>query len=286
VSSIWVDLLGSEVRYRGNAYRTRTIEAGSGDTLVLIHGVGGHAEAYSRNIARLGQNFHTVAIDLVWHGLSAKPTFTKEMVPTYAKQVVDVLDSLGVQRAHVEGESLGGWVTMYLAINYPDRMNKIVLNTAAGIHWKPGTIDEHPETGVNLLRERSLAAIRDPNRETVRKRLEWLMASPDRVTDELVDVRHYLYNLPETNASLTHVFENSFGGDVGGRIEEEELPKIKAPTLVFWTDKNPGAKPDAGERIAKAISGAEFYVMKDAAHWPQWEHPQEHDEVVTAFLKK
>ncbi len=287
MSSIWVDLLGSEVRYRGNTYRTRTVEAGSGDTLVLIHGVGGHAEAYSRNIVRLGHNFHVAAIDLVWHGLSSKPPYTTEMVPTYAKQVVDLLDSMGVQRAHVEGESLGGWVTMYLALNYPDRVNKVVLNTAAGIHWKPGTVDEHPETGVNLLRERSLAAIRDPNRETVRKRLEWLMASPDRVTDELVDVRHTLYNLPETNASLTHVFENSFGGPTTlNRIEEDELAKVKAPTLVFWTDKNPGAGPDAGERIAKHIPGAEFYCMKDAAHWPQWEHPQEHDEVVTAFLKK
>jgi pimeloyl-ACP methyl ester carboxylesterase len=193
---------------------------------------------------------------------------------------------MGVERAHVEGESLGGWVTMYLALHYPDRVNKIVLNTAAGIAWKPGTVDEHPETGVNLLRERSLAAIKDPNRDTVRKRLEWLMASPDRVTDELVDVRYALYNLPETNASLTKVFENSFGATVKDRIQEEELARIKAPTLVMWTDKNPGAKPDAGERIAKHIPGAQFYVMKDAAHWPQWEHPEEHDEVVTAFLKK
>ncbi len=286
MSTIWVDLLGSEVCFRGNAYRTRTIEAGGGDTLILIHGVGGHAEAYSRNLIRLGRNFRAVAIDLLWHGLSAKPPFTPEMVPSYAKQVIDLLDSMGVERAHVEGESLGGWVTMYLALHYPDRVNKIVLNTAAGIAWKPGTVDEHPETGVNLLRERSLAAIKDPNRDTVRKRLEWLMASPDRVTDELVDVRYALYNLPETNASLTKVFENSFGATVKDRIQEEELARIKAPTLVMWTDKNPGAKPDAGERIAKHIPGAQFYVMKDAAHWPQWEHPEEHDEVVTAFLKK
>jgi pimeloyl-ACP methyl ester carboxylesterase len=287
MSSIWVDLLGSETRYRGSAFRTRTIEAGSGDALILIHGVGGHAEAYSRNIVRLGQNFHAIAIDLAWHGLSGKPPFTTEMVPTYGKQIVDLLDSLGVQAAHVEGESLGGWVTLHLALNYPDRVKKIVLNTTAGIRWKPGTVDEHPETGVNLLRERSLAAIRDPNRETVRKRLEWLMASPDRVTDELVEIRHRLYSLPETNASLTKVFENSFGGSGSpGAIGEDKLAGIKAPTLVLWTDKNHGTGPDAGERVAKAIPGAEFYVMKDAAHWPQWEHPEEHDEVVTAFLKR
>jgi pimeloyl-ACP methyl ester carboxylesterase len=282
--SVWVDLLGSEVRYRGNKYQTRTIEAGSGEPLVLIHGIGGHAEAYSRNLMRLGQHFHAVAIDLLWHGLSAKPPFPKDMVAAYGGQVIDLLDSLGAERAHVEGESLGGWVTMWLAINHPDRVDRIVLNTAAGVHWKPGTIDEHPETGVNLLRERSLAAIRDPNRETVRKRLEWLMAEPDRVTDELVDIRHWLYNNPATNASLTQVFENSFGPDRDSRIEEDQLSRIKAPTLVLWTDKNPGTGPDAGQRLADHIPGAQFYFIEDAAHWPQWEKPEEHDRVVTDFL--
>lgn len=286
MNTVWVDLLGSEVRWRGNTYRTRCIEAGEGETLILIHGVGGHAEAYSRNLERLGEQFHAVAIDLLWHGLSAKPGYTTEMVPTYAKQVIDVLDSMGVERAAIEGESLGGWVTMWLALHYPERISKIVLNTAAGVRWKAGTVDEHPETGVNLLRERSLAAIHDPTYETIRKRLEWLMVTPDRVTDELVNIRYTLYSMPEVQASLTSVFENSFGGPATrNRIEEEELGTISMPTLVLWTDKNPGAGPDAGQRIASKIPGAQFYCIADAAHWPQWEQPEEHDRVVTAFLK-
>ena len=286
MSSVWVDLLGAEVRYRGKEFRTRTIETGQGDTLVLLHGAGGHAEAYSRNLARLGQQFHAVAMDLAWHGLSGKPPYTLDMVPTYARQVIDLLDSMNVSRASVEGESLGGWVTLWLALNYPDRLNKVVLNTAAGVQWAEGEVDEHPEAGTNLLRERSLAAIRDPNRETVRKRLEWLMASPDRVTEELVDIRYTLYTIPETQASLTKVFENSFGGPTTrNRIPEADLGKIRVPALVFWTDKNPGTGPEVGQRMASKIQAAQFYCMKDAAHWPQWEHPEEHDRVVTAFLK-
>jgi pimeloyl-ACP methyl ester carboxylesterase len=284
MASVWVDLMGSEVRYRGNAYRTRTIEAGSGEVLILIHGVGGHAEAYSRNIMRLAERFHVVAIDLLWHGYSDRSNYTPRMVPEYAKQVVDLIDSLGVQRASIEGESLGGWVAMYVGLHYPDRVNKLILNTAAGVQWKPGTVDMHPETGVNLLRERSLQAIHDPNLDTVRKRMEWLMASPDRVTDEIVDIRHKIYNDPGANAALTQVFENSFGAGAHDQIAEEELAKLTAPSLVLWTDKNPGAGPDAGERLAKAIPGAQFYCIMDAAHWPQWEQPEEHDRVVTGFL--
>ena len=284
MTSVWVDLMGSEVRYRGNAYKTRTIEAGSGDVLILIHGVGGHAEAYSRNVTRLAGHYHVVAMDLLWHGYSDKRNYTPSMVPEYAKQVVDLIDSLGVQKAHIEGESLGGWVAMRTALNYPDRVNKIVLNTAAGVRWQAGTVDSHPERGINLLRERSLAAIHDPTQATVRSRLEWLMASPDRVTDELVDIRHKIYNDPEANASLTQVFENSFGGDGQDQIPESEVGKIKAPTLVLWTEKNPGAGPDAGQRLARAIPGAEFHCIMDAAHWPQWAKPEEHDRVVGAFL--
>lgn len=284
MSTVWVDLMGSEVRYRGNAYRTRTIEAGRGDFLILIHGVGGHAEAYSRNVVRLAQRFHVVAMDLLWHGYSDKRNYTPKMVPEYSKQVVDLIDSLGVHRAHIEGESLGGWVAMRTSLDYPDRVNKLVLNTAAGVRWDPGTVDTHPERGVNLLRERSLQAIHNPTQETVRSRLEWLMASPDRVTDELVDIRYKIYNDPEANASLTQVFENSFGGDGQDQIPELELGKIKTPTLVLWTDKNPGAGPDAGQRLARAIPGSVFHCIVDAAHWPQWEKPEEHDRVVTAFL--
>ena len=68
------------------------------------------------------------------------------------------------------------------------------------------------------------------------------------------------------------------------RISEHDLAHVACPTLVLWSDKNPGTGPDAGARIAKLIPGAEFACINDAAHWPQWEQPQQHDEIVNAFL--
>jgi pimeloyl-ACP methyl ester carboxylesterase len=285
MNTIWLDLLGAEVRYRGTKYRTRTIEFGSGTPLILIHGTGGHAEAYSRNLRRLGQAHHAIALDLLWHGLSSKPEFTKDMVPAYCEQIIDLLDSMGARTAAIEGESLGGWVAMYFALHYPERVSKIVLNTAAGIKWDETKVTIDHAGGTNLLRERSLAAIQNPNRDTIRKRLEWLMASPGRVTEELVDLRYAIYTTPETQASLANVFANSFAGsNAPHAIPEAEVASIKTPTLVLWSDKNPGAGPDAGRRVADLIPGAAFYCIKDAAHWPQWEHPEEHDQVVNAFL--
>ena len=286
MTTIWTDLLGARVHYPGARYRTRVVESGDGPALVLLHGIGGHAEAYSRNVVRLGQSHRAMAIDFIWHGYSSRPPYVDgQDIQMYADQVIDLLDAEGIDRASIEGESLGGWVGLWLALEHPDRVDRLILNTTAGIAWTSEIKEDHAG-GRSALAERSLAAIDDPNPERIRKRLEWLMASPDRVTDELVDVRVAIYSDPEVKPALRTVFEHAFGGIGKPRtqIPEERLPEIAAPTLVLWTDHNPGTGPDVGRKIAAAIPNAQFALMTDAAHWPQWEHPEEHDDLVLRFL--
>ena len=87
--SIWVSLLGAQTHYVGSRFRTRVIEAGSGEPLVMLHGVGGHAEAYARNVVPLSQKCRPIAIDVAWHGLSSKPPF-QETMPVYCEQLLDL----------------------------------------------------------------------------------------------------------------------------------------------------------------------------------------------------
>ena len=285
MTTIWVDLLGTEIHYVGKRYRTRVIEAGSGEPLLMLHGIGGHAEAYSRNVRRLSQYCRPMAIDLVWHGLSSKPPFSETM-PVYCDQLLDLMDDLGLARISIEGESMGGHVAMYFGLHYPDRINKLILNTAAGVRYDEGTVQVEPDRGINLLRQRSLDAINNPTSETIRKRLEWLMATPNRVTDDLVALRQAIYSEPETRRALTDIFNYSLGSPAGAKYQltPSELAKLNAPTLVLWSDENPGSGENVGRRLASLIPGAEFYLMEDAAHWPQWEHPEEHDQQVLQFL--
>ena len=291
MTSIWNELIGAEVRlYDKGKHVTRAIEAGEGEVLVLVHGVGGHAEAYARNVLRLAaEGFRVLSIDLLWHGLSGKPEpFDDEnYCLQFSDQIVDLLDQMGIEKAHIEGESLGGWVAMSTALRYPDRVGKIILNTTAGIRWEPGVVKIDAVGGSDALTQRSLAALESPSKETIRRRLEWLMAAPDRVTDELVDLRYSLYTRPSVNAALRKVVANGLGigKDRNQYLTEDDLKTISHPTLVFWSDKNPGSGPDVGERIAGVIPGAAYYCMLDAAHWPQWEHPEEHDSVIANFLK-
>jgi pimeloyl-ACP methyl ester carboxylesterase len=288
MNSIWVDLLGARVHDLGREFRGRVIDAGEGPALLLLHGIGGHAEAYARNVTRLAASGRRVlAPDFLWHGYGAKPPYVDgEDIPMYARQLLDLMDAEGIEQADIEGESLGGWVALWLSLNHPDRLRKVILNTTAGIRWNPGSVPEKPDEGRNALAERSLKAINEPDRETIKRRLEWLMVGPDRIPDELVDVRYRFYSDPVTQASLRAVFMNAFAGTGAPRkvIPEERLAEIAVPTLVLWTEKNPGTGPEVGRRIAQLIPGAQFAVMMDCAHWPQWEDPEGHDAIVTAFL--
>jgi 2-hydroxy-6-oxonona-2,4-dienedioate hydrolase len=131
-TSYWVDLLGAEIRYVVGRYRTRVIAAGSGTPLLLLHGTGGHAENFVRNIMPLAEHFRVLAIDFLWHGKSQTTGFEPAVIPSLVDQVLDVLDTLGLSKAHVNGQSLGGWVAMQFAIEYPDRLEKLVLTTPMG----------------------------------------------------------------------------------------------------------------------------------------------------------
>lgn len=286
-NTLWMTLLGTQIRYLGSEFSTRVIESGEGEPLILIHGNGGHAESYARNVKPLGQGgYRAMSIDLLWHGLSSKPPFEPDMVPTYARQVIDLMDSEGIERAHLEGESLGGWVCMWLALHYPDRVGKVVLNTCAGIRWNEGSVGEDVAGGREALRNRSLDALENPSREKVRRRLEWLVADPSIVTEELIDLRYHMMTTEEGRKAQLQIANNSFGFGSGTKAEipEGQLAEIKAETLVLWTDQNPGHGPDTGRKIAELIPGARFHLIEQAAHWPQWEQPAEHNRTVLDFL--
>ena len=142
---IWVELLHSQVRLVQGKYRTRIIEAGEGEPLLLLHGTGGHAENYARNIAPLAKRFHVIALDFLWHGRSQVEGFDPEVIPALVDQVRDVMDLLGLERAHIEGQSLGGWVAMRFALAHPSRVRKLVITTPMGYRPDAGTVPGYAE---------------------------------------------------------------------------------------------------------------------------------------------
>lgn len=290
MSSIHLDLLGTECRYRGSNpdFRSRVLEAGPSDgaPIFLLHGGGGHAETYARNLTRLGDNgIRAMAPDFIWHGMSATPAFRDgNWLRQFTEQILHLMDDQGIERATIEGESLGGWIAYDMAINFPERVQSIVLNTAWGMTLAPGVVEEEA-SDLDGLRTRSVEALKNPQFAALRARLEWLMYDRSKVTDELVELRHRLWTRPEITEALTRYYERVFTPATDAYLfDEEALSRISAPTLVLWTDHNPFHGVDAAKRLCEVIPNARLAIVENAGHWPQWEDPEAHDRAVMEFL--
>jgi len=293
MGTIHVDLLGTETRFIDTGkYRSRVISApGTGEPLFMLHGGGGHAETYSRNLVRLAASCSPYAVDFIWHGLSSRPPYSDtgpgacdHWLAQFTDQIIDLMDHLGIEKAAFEGESLGGWIAYDMAINHPERTSKVILNTAWGMHLDPTKVHEGA-SDLTALRDTSMNALLNPTRELLRKRLDWLMPLGG-VTEELVDLRLALWSIPETRDALVEYYNRLFADNITEfYFNEDQIRTISCPTLVLWTDKNPIHGTDAADRLEAIIPGAQKHIMQGCAHWPQWERPEEHDAVVGAFMR-
>ena len=287
--SVAVELLGSQTRFvQGERWRHRVIDAGEGgDPLILIHGIGGHAETFARNLRNLADHgFHAIAIDALHHGFTDKQPYDDETrTDLQVDALIDLIDAMGFASVHIEGESLGALLAFELGMRVPERCGKLILNTGFGqVRTKKTDFVADP-TDFSRLAELSRRSLLEPTFENMRNRMEWLVASPDRMTDEMVQIRLRLYSDPEIHQSMLNVFMIGKQPTWTFKWEEEDLQKFEPETLVFWTEHNPGQGPDYGEYVAGLLPGAKFYNMLDAAHWPQWEKPEEHDQVLIDFIR-
>ncbi|MCE0764599.1 alpha/beta hydrolase [Pseudonocardia kujensis] len=243
--------------------RTRVLQAGSGPELVLLHGTGGHLEAYARDLAGLAADFHVTAYDMVGHGWSDLPD-RPYTIDVLSEHLVSLLDMLGIERAHLSGESLGGWVVAWTAAHHPGRVDRLVLNT-------PGNIANKPEV-MARMRDSTMAAVQDPSDETVRKRVEFLFHHKEMVTDELVNLRRQVYSRPGFVQAITNTLvlqdpevRKDFTWDPSW------VSKVTTPTLLLWTDNDPTGGLDEAEVLLGWLPDARLHVITDAGHWPQWE---------------
>src|SRR6478752_8198150 len=115
---MWLELLGLDVRQHyvdAGGVRTRVLEAGTGPALLLLHGMGGHAETYQRNIGPLARHFRVIVPDMIGHGYTDRPDVSYTL-DDYADHLFDLLTALGVEKAHLSGEALGGSVAAWMAL--------------------------------------------------------------------------------------------------------------------------------------------------------------------------
>jgi 2-hydroxy-6-oxonona-2,4-dienedioate hydrolase len=279
--SIWSDLQGvsfSQGYLDARGVRTRYLHAGdpSKPALVLLHGSGGHAEAYVRNLEAHAEHFSTWSIDMLGHGYTDKPGHPLE-VAHYVDHLLAVFDAIGADKVYLSGESLGGWVAARAASDHPERVERLVLNTAGGSQADP----EVMKRIITL----SMAAAENPDWETVQARIKWLMADKSKGYDDIVASRQKVYQQPGFDAAMSDIMALQ-DPEIRARnlLGPAEYGAIKAPTLVLWTSDDPTADVSECRRISEMIPGARFEVMPGCGHWPQYEDPKTFDRLHIDFL--
>jgi len=282
--SIWLDMLGTQIRTINTPTygRIRIAEAGEPGAPVILfqHGLGGHLEAYAKNLVALSDQFHVIALDYTGHGLSHRKIM-EYTPPALAEQLREFMDVMEIPRAHLSGESLGGWVSGYFAIKYPHRVNRLQLNTTGGIPISAkGKIDMQ-----NLMELSKKIAGQPPTFESVKARIAWLI-HPDNhhlITDELVNLRLHYYTMPEGREVMPLV------NRILPRHDEFLLPleEITVPTQLLWTRDNPIHDLDSAIAAQKRIPDSTLVVMEaNCAHWPQYEAPEEFNRITREFFSQ
>jgi HOMODA hydrolase len=282
--SLWLDFLGTEVRYIDTPTfgRVRIAQSGkeNADAIVFQHGLNGHLEAYAKNFAALSQDFNVIAFDYVGHGLSDKNA--NDYTPAvFAEQLGEVMNALGIESAHLSGESLGGWVSGLFAAKYPSRVKRLMLNTAGGI---PIVSEKGKQDKANFMALNKANVDATPTWDTVSARMRWLM-HPDNhhlLNEELIALRLKFYLQPDLRKVAPQI------NAVIARHDDFLIPleKIEADTLFLWSVDNPIHDLEAARNAMEHVRRSQLYVMRaPSAHWPQYEAPEEFNRVATSFFK-
>ncbi|MBM2615725.1 alpha/beta fold hydrolase [Actinoplanes sp. LDG1-06] len=279
--SIWTDLnpLPFSLSYvDAGGVRTRTLRAGEGAPVVFLHGTSGHLEAFTRNIAPHAEHYAVHAIDMLGHGYTGKPGHPYE-IPLYVKHLLDYFDAVGIEKAHIVGESLGGWVGARAAVDFPDRIASLQLLCAGGTVANPEVMQR--------IDSSTRQAVSTDDVELTRKRLRLLMADPVNATEELVDVRHRIYHEPDFVANIDNLLSlQKMEIRQRNLLTKEQMGRITQPTLIVWGRKNPFGDVPEAQAMHEAIPGSQLELFEETGHWPQHEQAAIYNPLSLEFLAK
>jgi len=252
------------------------VEAGEGAPIILIHGFGASTFSFRHTIPELARHFRVIALDLKGFGLSERPPGGDYSLTAQARLVNEFMESTDIPRAAVLGHSMGGEVAMRLAINHPERVERLILVDSAS-----GREVRHRAPGSRFLRPLLpvVALFTLHSRRFRRLSLRSAVYDPAHLTPEVLDgyfrptrIRGHLRGLGELMASR-------------GNDPPLDPSAIVQPTLILWGEEDRWLPVSQGQHLHEQICGSRMVIIPKAGHLPLEERPEESNRAILKFLR-
>jgi 2-hydroxy-6-oxonona-2,4-dienedioate hydrolase len=253
-------------------FRIHYLEAGRGDPIILLHGMGGEGARWMPTIRGLAAQFRVIAPDQIGFGQSDKP-FTTYHRGVFAGFLVEFMKAIAVPRATLIAQSMGVGVALYTAVHHPQIAARLVLVNGAGLGMDsspPAQPDWHARQIANA-----------GTLEESREYLEKIYFDRSLVTDSLVQ-QNLILRLRSAFTIESMQTANARGL---GRLAEEDLRRISIPTLLVWGMNDPLSSVQLADKLHAAIKGWRKVLIDKAGHFPFLEHPEQFNQAVLEFLK-
>nr|BAA97254.1 BphD [Burkholderia sp. TSN101] len=257
-------------------------EAGEGEAVIMLHGGGPGAGGWSNYYRNIGP-FVDAGYRVI---LKDSPAFNKSDVVVMdeqrglvkARAVKGLMDALGIERAQLVGNSMGGATGLNFAIEYPERLGKMILMGPGGLgasHFAP-----MPMEGIKLL----FKLYAEPSYETLRQMIQVFLYDQTNITEELLTGRwEAIQRNPE---HLKNFFVSAQRALLSSWDVSPRLGEIKAKTLVTWGRDDRFVPLDHGLKLVWGIGDARLHVFSQCGHWAQWEKADEFNRLAIDFLRQ
>lgn len=265
-------------------FKARCLSAGEeGPAVILLHGLAASADIWEKNLEFLAEGYRLYAPDLPGFGLSERPQepLSSGMLIRF---LADFMDTLGIHRATLIGLSLGGALALGFALLYPDRMERLVLVSSAGLGKETSLalrLASVPGVGKWFIR---------PNRRAMACLFRRIVYNAGTITEDFVDRYHGYLKIPESREAIVSVLRGSltFRG-VKPEILDillKGLRTLKAPTLIIWGRQDRIFPVKHAFHAREEMREATLYIFEKCGHMPNFEHPQTFNRIVRTFLRK
>ncbi|MEQ8742709.1 alpha/beta fold hydrolase [Parasphingorhabdus sp.] len=247
-----------------------------GEPLVLLHGFGGDKDNWAMYAPEMVGKYRLIAPDLPGFGDNIRDIGRDYDMITQARLVRDFLDAMGIEKCHIGGNSMGGFVALRFALDYPDRLLSMTLfNNAGVVGADESELQKEAQAGKNPLEIHSA--------DDVKRMLAFVAHKPMKVPGQF---RKIFYEDFAAHRDLLDKIFWTLVEDGTVKPLNDQLGQVKAPTLIIWGRHDQLIDVSCVDVLEDGIPNAESVIFEDVGHVPMIENPKATAAKHLEFLAK